>query len=219
MSSNDVLTSEPRFSPCLAEYVVKQREMTDTVFSVLSEPLLPGQKGMVIGSGGNSEHYNSRGWITLDRNPTVGALIVGSGNNIPATEGSLDYVVAENLTIDPNYTEDTADGVFFPALLNESGKALKMGGMLIVCTMYELRGNPNPRITTVPDRNYVETTAINYGYECITISGPMEIEENGDRTQPIIYALRKIRETYQDIVGGDVDTAYRPPIPDPLRRN
>jgi len=119
------------------------------------------KRGIVLGSGQNSEDWRRRGWNALDINPTAGADFTVDVNNmsevVPA--GSQDFLYAEHLRFHPGGNERAGWG----RLPQQANLALKEGGLLTVRTA-NIEGESD---ATVPPREYFTNTLAEHGFDVV----------------------------------------------------
>jgi hypothetical protein len=125
--------------------------MIDECLKAMAELPL-GKRGIVLGSGPNTESWHSRGWKTIDIDPTFRPTYLGDANKLAEVVGggSFDYILSEYITMDevagtlmPRNDRDFLEPAMGSEnLLIQASKVLKMGGKLIIASG-DFGGNPD----------------------------------------------------------------------------
>ena len=127
-----------------------------------------GKYGVVVGSGPNTPEWAERGWCTLDIDPSCRPQVVADANFMAQafpehTWGRWDYVLAENIRIDPT----GGLGVNPTKLLEEASILLKEGGILTVVSVNGYNKSPG---ATVPDKDIFAGKMCKLGFTTVVES-------------------------------------------------
>ncbi len=151
-----------------------------------------GKRGIVIGSGENSESWRQRGWTTLDIDPSVGADIIADANHLetvifPRTQ---DYIYAEYI----RFSREGVDGVHAARLLQQANKVLKNGGHLII----ETANFENVPEATLPQRDKFGALMIKHGFEAIVEVDTYTPIKDDQSYQLVIYHGKKVADGFSE---------------------
>jgi len=149
-----------------------------------------GKRGLVLGSGFNTELWEKRGWDTLDISPRYGPHFVADANWLEGLGlGSYDFIYAECITFDAS----GENGVNPARLLNQANKALKTGGKLIIETAHVEGVEKSEK--SVPDRRRYANLMVAHGFKTIVELGM--IWNGGEvKEQRAVYYGEKRAEGY-----------------------
>lgn len=149
-----------------------------------------GKKGIVIGSGENTQGWKDRGWKTLDIDPSAQADMTVDANQLETVimPGTLDFLLAECVTFDPNGTE----GVSPARLLSQANKVLKSGGELIV----ESASFENAPQARVPNRTPFSELMTAHGFDTTVEVGTYHHVDELKTEQRVVYYCRKVADGF-----------------------
>jgi predicted SAM-dependent methyltransferase len=148
-----------------------------------------GKTGIVLGSGGNTKSWKKKGWKTLDIKPESKADYIVDANRMEkaVTPSSQDYLFAEFISFDPTGKK----GVIARKLIEQSSRALKIGGTLIIITGHH-EGYPWP--DSLPNKSKFTKIMFKNGFQTVLESHKVEIWAETVRQQRVIYYGKKLIE-------------------------
>ncbi len=183
----DRMIAHPEYRPDWLKMIIEARSALNKVDD--------NRAGLVVGSGDNSTMWKQRGWRTLDIDRNSGADIVADANKMDTVimPGSLDYIYSENIRFDPQAKK----GVGWGKILEQSNRALKKGGILVVCTAHK----ENKPTATVPDRKKFSKWMARNGFDTVTevhriITTPNPNGGPDIKQQRVVYYGRKLAEGF-----------------------
>src|SRR5688572_671200 len=146
-------------------------------------------KGIVLGSGGNTKKWGQKGWRTLDIKPKNKADYIADANKMEKViaPASQDFLYAEFISFDPTGKK----GVIAKKLIEQSSKALKLGGILIIATGHQ-EGYPwlDPR----PSKKEFANLMVEHGFQTVLEAHKVEIWAETIRQQRVIYYGKKLTD-------------------------
>src|SRR5688572_8972974 len=144
-------------------------------------------KGIVLGSGGNTKKWRQKGWKTLDIKPKSKADYIADANYLEKViaPASQDFLYAEFISFDPTGKE----GVIAKKLIEQSSKALKIGGILVIATGHH-EGWPWP--DPLPKKTKFAKLMMNSGFQTVLELYKVEIWAGKIRQQRVIYFGKKL---------------------------
>jgi len=146
------------------------------------------KRGLVLGSGGNSDEWREKGWLTLDIDESCQPDIVGNANYLEDLNLSdFDYVCAECIRFDRKGKLGVSRG----RLLNQVNKVMSEGGKLIIITSHA-----EGKDTEVPDRRFFANLMGRHGFRTVVELFPLQSDQKGVKRQKVIYYGEKIRGGY-----------------------
>jgi len=154
------------------------------------EEMPKGKSGIVIGSGGNTETWKSRGWKTLDRNPRYGADITTDANRLErrVLPKSQDFLFAEELSFDKIGDNDGKYGVKPSNLLEGAREVLRTNGQLLIKTRDLKLAHET---VDIPSKFEFADLMAKHGFDTVIEVGDFEYYANGDIAQEVLYHCRK----------------------------
>jgi hypothetical protein len=96
------------------------------------------KRGIVIGSGDNTEKWHKKGWETLDFNPIHKTNYIGDANYLSELIGEEDhynFLFSENVPITMSECSMPVDGIRLENILSQTSGVLKKNGVLIIKTI------------------------------------------------------------------------------------
>jgi hypothetical protein len=146
-----------------------------------------GKKGIVLGSGGNTELWKKKGWKTLDIKSKSKADFVADANNLEKAiaPGSRDFLLAEYISFDLTGKK----GVIAKNLIEQSNKVLKIGGILIIETGHH-EGWPWP--DPLPNKTDFANLMTNNGFQTVLELDKIEVWAETVRQQEVVYYGKKL---------------------------
>ena len=146
-----------------------------------------GKKGIVLGSGGNTELWKKKGWNTLDIKPENKSDYVADANKMTkvVAPASQDFLFAEHISFDPTGKK----GVIAQKLIEQSNKVLKIGGILIIQTGHH-EGWPWP--DPLPNKTDFSNLMAKSGFQTVLELDKVEVWAGTVRQQSVIYYGKKL---------------------------
>ena len=150
------------------------------------------KKGVVIGSGGNTQLWRDKGWRTLDIDVNVRPDVTLDANYLTSEfqPNSQDYILAECITFDPLGKE----GVSPARLLQQANEALKIGGTIII----ESASFENEPGATTPNRREFPKQMVDHGFDVVIEIDKIEHYGTNSSAQRVIFHGRKIANGYDE---------------------
>ena len=148
-----------------------------------------GKKGIVLGSGGNTNKWRQKGWKTLDIEPKNKADFVADANKMEkaVAPASQDFLFAEFISFD----QTGKKGVVAEKLIEQSGKVLKTGGILIIVTGHD-EGYPWP--DPLPNKTDFAKFMAKNGFQTVLEANKVEIWAETIKQQRVIYYGKKLTD-------------------------
>ncbi len=193
---NRQIVDQPRvISNSAVERLTNQGKLVENVnFRVIHEckkvleKMPEDKKGLILGSGGNTEKWRERGWVTLDIDETCQPDIVGDANYLDDLDLSdFDYICAECIRFD----RQGKLGVSRGRLLDQANKSMPEGGKLIIMTSHA-----EGKDTEVPDRRWFANLMCRHGFKTVVELFPLQTDRKGVKRQKVVYYGEKIRGGY-----------------------
>lgn len=153
------------------------------------ERMPEGKSGIVLGSGPNTKSWKTKGWKTLDIDPSSNADFIVDANQLETlvTPASQDFLMTEFITFDPK----GENGVGRGRLLQQANKALKEGATLVVRTAHQ-----EGMATYLPDRRDFVHQMTDYGFQTV-VELHQIIDSGGNiKEQEVVYYGKKVAEGY-----------------------
>jgi hypothetical protein len=146
-----------------------------------------GKKGIVLGSGGNTEIWKKKGWKTLDIKLASKADYIVDANKLEKLimRASQDFLLAEFISFDPTGKK----GVIAKKLIQQSNKVLKIGGILIIETGHH-EGYPWP--DPLPNKTDFANLMANNGFQTVLELHKVEVWAETVRMQDVVYYGKKL---------------------------
>ena len=148
-----------------------------------------GKYGIVLGSGSNTESWNKKGWKTLDIKPESKADYIVDANEMDkaVAPSSQDFLFAEFISFGPTGKK----GVIAKKLIEQSSKALKIGGTLIIITGHH-EGYPWP--DSLPNKTEFANIMFKNGFQTVIEAYKVDIWAETIKQQRVIYYGKKLTE-------------------------
>ena len=148
-----------------------------------------GKTGIVLGSGSNTESWKKKGWKTLDIKPDSKADYIADANKMEkaVAPASQYFLYAEFISFDPTGKK----GVIAKKLIEQSSKALKIGGILIIRTGHH-EGYPWP--DSLPGKTKFASLMVKSGFQTVLEAYKVEIWAEVIKQQSVIYYGKKLTE-------------------------
>lgn len=145
--------------------------------------------GIVLGSGSNTESWKKTGWKTLDIKHESKADYIADANRMEkaVAPASQDFLYAEFISFDPTGKK----GVIAKKLIEQSSKALKIGGILIISTGHH-EGYPWP--DPLPKKTEFAKLMFKNGFQTVLEACKVEIWAETIRQQSVIYYGKKLAD-------------------------
>lgn len=152
--------------------------------------MLPGKKGVVLGSGKNTEKWRGKGWNTLDIDPEVKPDWVMDANLMEKVifPKSQDFVYAEDITF---ATKGGQIGVIRGRLLNQVNRVLKEGGILIIRTV-----DSRTPTSSLPKQEEMGRILMEHGFNAVIELRDKKPIGTKMWQQEVIYYGKKVAEGY-----------------------
>ena len=146
-----------------------------------------GKRGIVLGSGDNTDLWKKKGWKTLDVKPTSKVDFVADANNLEKViaPSSQDFLLAEYISFDLTGKK----GVIAKNLIEQSNKVLKIGGILIIETGHH-EGWPWP--DPLPNKTDFANLMANNGFQTVLEQDKVEVWAETVRQQGVVYYGKKL---------------------------
>lgn len=148
-----------------------------------------GKRGIVLGSGGNTEVWKKKGWKTLDIKPENKADYVADANKMEkaVAPASQDFLFAEYISFDPTGKK----GVIANKLIEQSNKVLRSGGILIIQTGHH---EGYPWSDPLPNKTDFSNLMANNGFQTVLEQDKVEVWAGTVRQQSVVYYGKKLTQ-------------------------
>lgn len=186
-----VTTNELKAGLIEEKTVAFLREAKDNLSGNLPE----GKRGIVLGSGVNTDSWNSKGWETLDFDPRFRTTFTEDANlmgGISYLQERYNLVIAENIT----FSKTSLDAVGRGKLALEANKLLKDDGILIIRSGHI---QPNPlvdSVKTLPDISWYPGLLTRHGFEVTVLIFNPTTDERGVTSNNVWYVCKKVSQGY-----------------------